>query len=100
MTDASLGQLLDKISGILRVAGYEGRAKWIDERNNVLRNPEATEDSVEFVLKELHGIVLGMGGLFDLRLTLPDDPAQIDRNATSALKVLADQLFEATRGIP
>ena len=100
MTDANLVELLDKISTILRIAGYGDRATWIDERNDVLQNPEATEDSVEFVLKELHGIVLGMGGLFDLRLTVPDDPAQIDRNATSALKVLADQLFEATRGTP
>lgn len=94
MTAADLPQVVAAIRELLEAYGHESRAAWLEEREQVLKagaSPERTETTIQ----ELHAIVLGMGGLFDLPLTTPSKEAGVA--ARDRLDELADRLFELTR---
>ncbi len=61
----------------------------------MLEDPETPADKLEATMNELHHIVLGMGGLMDLRHRAPST-AEAD-SAREDLDTLADRLFELTR---
>lgn len=87
--------VIEQIARILSEHGYEDNAAWLLERAEVLRSPTTPSEDIRQTLDELHSIVTGMGGLFDLRL---EDGAHQDATAARvALDELADRLFELTR---
>lgn len=94
MTATDLPQVVAAIRELLGAHGQESKAAWLEERERTLRaggSPEAIKTTIE----ELHGIVLGMGGLFDLPLTKPSKEAA--EAARVRLDELADRLYDMTR---
>jgi hypothetical protein len=86
-------EVIAQIIDILSNHGYEDKAEWLSQRAEVLRVSTLDQD-VRPTLDELHSIVLGMDGLFDLRL---EEAAGRDAAAArDTLDDLADRLFELT----
>ncbi len=71
------------------------RVDWLSERLAVLSSADSSEVQVGRASADLHGVVLGMGGLTDLHLDSGSVENAIDANAE--LDQLADELFELTR---
>ena len=94
MTTAELAGVVSAVREILEAFGHAQKAAWLAERERVLVAAESL-DEVKSTVEELHSVVLGMGGLFDLPLAAT---SRADRDAARArLDELADRLFELTR---
>ena len=94
MKTAELVRLVAAIRELLVAHGQESKAAWLMEREGALKAAESAE-AIKPTLEELHSIVLGMGGLFDLPLTAPSKEAE--EAAITRLDEFVDQLFEMTR---
>lgn len=88
-------EVLASLSALLDRFGEPARATWFRERRAVLAQAGAQSGDIANAVQELHGVVLGMGGLMDLHLTAgsPSETAEVN----AELERLADQLFELTR---
>lgn len=71
------------------------KAEWLTERLKTLEDSASSSGSVAGAFRDLHGVVLGMGGLMDLHLESPSQDESEEANAE--LDRLADQLYELTR---
>jgi hypothetical protein len=90
--------VLSEIVAVLDLHGQADKARWLASRLAMLREPTATSDQRTRVRAELHSVVLGMGGLVDLRLE-PDPTSRLSVvDARKLLLPLADRLYELTRG--
>jgi hypothetical protein len=95
MSCAPLLSVVESLVELLDEHGYAVKAAWLSERAAVMREPNSSQEDVSETIRELHGVVQGMGGLFDLNL---EDGARRDRStATDVLHKLADELYELTR---
>ncbi|MEI2808946.1 MAG: hypothetical protein V9F00_01660 [Nocardioides sp.] len=94
MTTIELVRLVAAIRELLEAHGQESKGAWLLERERALEAAESPE-VIEWTMEELHSIVLGMGGLFDLPLAATSKEAE--EAARTRLDELADQLFEMTR---
>jgi len=90
-----LVEVLASLSALLERFGEPARGTWLRERRSVLTHAGAQPGDVATAIQELHGVVLGMGGLMDLHLTAGSPSETAEANAE--LERLADQLFELTR---
>ena len=98
MTDQTeLATLVAEIAVLVREGGHADRADWLEERLVALRDPGLSEAELARISSELHGIVLGMGGLMDLELTVGASSSETAGSARARLDDLADRLYEATR---
>jgi len=97
MTKGTLTAVLAEIIDLLQRCGRPDRASWLAERLAVLQQDDATPDVRDRVAAELHGVVLGMGGLMDMTVEPPADSQLSPRTAREKLDKLADQLYELTR---
>jgi hypothetical protein len=98
MTDqAELADLVSQIAPLLREGGHQDRAGWLEQRLELLRRPALPSADLERVAQELHGVVLGMGGLMDLQLTPGPASGETSGSARIKLDELADRLYAATR---
>jgi hypothetical protein len=92
MVPIELIEVLAEIESLLIAWGFQDRADWIAARRAVLGDSDSTDDSREFAMSELHGVVLGMGGLSDL---MP--PNSLDKTADMERRDrLADRLYALT----
>lgn len=82
-----LDSILEEVIAILRAHGFMDKAAWLDERRSDLRSAPDTERAE--VLRSIHAVIPGMGGLVDIPLS--------DHVARARLGVLADRLYELTR---
>ena len=94
---AELEEVTAQIIELLTHTGHSDRADWMAERLRTLRDAQATPDAREFVATELHGVVLGMGGLMDMVLRPDDDIGISSVQARDQLDGLADRLYDLTR---
>jgi hypothetical protein len=93
MTTARLLSVVDRIVSILAGHGRD-KADWLSERAKVLRTPTSQDDDVVRAREEMHGIVMGMGGLFDLALEPSSDRNMAD--IRHELDELPNQLHKLT----
>lgn len=94
MNRMELERVVAEIRAILHAHGQPDRSRWLAERELVLASADSRE-AVTATLNELHSVVLGMGGLFDLPLT--SSLFATAGEARKRLDELADQLYEMTR---
>lgn len=97
MTVSTVENILTEVIDLLRQCGVDDLAVWISERQDVLQASDATNDAREHAMNELHGAVLGMGGLFDLYLVPAAGSPHTTTSARERLDVLSDRLYELTR---
>ncbi|MBA8807747.1 hypothetical protein [Promicromonospora sukumoe] len=69
--------------------------EWLEGRRAILESDRGLER--KSVISDLHRIVLGMGGLMDMRLSGPSP--EMERQANVELRALADRLYELTNVI-
>lgn len=84
--------VIDSLVRILSDHGFASNADWLRTRRSVLADPYASDDAVESTLEELHGVVLGMGGLLDQRIVGPSA-----ETARRKFDELAERLYGLTR---
>lgn len=84
--------VLRSLVGLLSRFGHTDKVTFLTERLNVLADLAAPEEPVARARRELHRIVLGMGGLMDMHLQGPDA-----ESANPELYRLAGRLYELTR---
>ncbi|MGI8627296.1 MAG: hypothetical protein ACR2J5_12110 [Geodermatophilaceae bacterium] len=96
-TPSRLDGLLGEIVGLLRQCGHADKAGWLEERRAVIASADATPDAREHASNEIHGVVLGMGGLMDLSLTPVPESSYTSASARQRLDALGDTLNELTR---
>ncbi|WP_431279062.1 hypothetical protein [Leifsonia poae] len=93
----TLTQLIDvvrRVIELLEQCGRQENAHWMRERLRLLQVGDASETLA--CTKELHSIVLGMGGLIDISLE-PRDPLSLSANdARASMDELADRLYRLT----
>ncbi|GAA5189544.1 hypothetical protein GCM10023346_04380 [Arthrobacter gyeryongensis] len=94
MITIELARVLAAIRELLDAHGQASKAAWLADREQALEAAESPE-TAKLTIAELHSIVLGMGGLFDLPLAAASKEAT--ESARTRLDELADQLFEMTR---
>jgi hypothetical protein len=97
MTAHSLVGVVSQIIDLLQQCGRADRAAWLQERVAVLEAGDAVVDAREHVTNELHGVVLGMGGLMDLSLAPEPGSTYSSASARERLDELADILYDLTR---
>jgi|GEM_PF-6179772 len=97
MTQGTLTAVLAEIVDLLRKCGRPDRASWLAERLTVLQQDGTTADVGDRVAAELHGVVLGMGGLMDITLEPSVESELSPRAAREKLDELADRLYDLTR---
>ena len=97
MMPTQLVDVLSEIIDLLYQCGRTDRAAWLNERRSVLLDEQATADAREHASNELHGVVLGMGGLMDLSLTPESGSSYTSNSARERLDALGDTLYELTR---
>jgi hypothetical protein len=59
----NLIELLDAIVLLLRECGQFERSAWFGQCIVTLEDPASTRDALEHTKTEIHGVILGMGGL-------------------------------------
>ena len=79
---ASLGELLNRLE-------LADKADWIEARRAVLGDPAQSAMAKDAAVREVRGIISGMGSLLDLRVV--DDGLSRERDD------LADRLYALTR---
>jgi hypothetical protein len=87
--------VINKICALLDRFGEDDKVEWLVIRLNVLESVDSGNDEVVETFHEIHGVVLGMGGLMDLYLQGDAVEETVDANAE--LRRLADQVYELTR---
>lgn len=97
MTSTRLVAILSEIIDLLSQCGLTERATWLNDRLAILLDDRATADAREHVSNELHGVVLGMGGLMDLSLAPASGSSYTSSSARERLDLLGDRLYELTR---
>ncbi|MBN9630396.1 MAG: hypothetical protein J0I18_07290 [Actinobacteria bacterium] len=97
MTHEALTAVLVETIDLLRQCGRPDRADWLAERLRILRRDDATAEVRKRAVAELHGVVLGMGGLMDIVVEPPSESKLSPRSARERLDELADKLFDLTR---
>lgn len=97
MSTSELRDVLADIIDILDETGHAERARWLAERLSVLNDHSATPDAQEHVRLEIHGIVLGMGGLMDLEPRPDSSSRRTAAVARQQLDELADRLYVLTK---
>jgi len=90
-----LTAVLRSLIELLRDYGEAAQSKWLSDRLAILVSGSASLEAIATATTELHGIVLGMGGLLDLYLSAGSE--EESKEANRELRRLADQLFELTR---
>jgi hypothetical protein len=91
MSDGDLAAVLGDLITLLDSGGHPDRATWLRER--LMRLSDEIEPAeVEHVREELHGVVLGIVGLYDLTLT-PDESAHRQEGREMRLDELAGRLY-------
>lgn len=97
MSTSELRDVLADIIDLLGQTGHEDRARWLAERLALLSDATATVDAQEYARTELHGVVLGMGGLMDL-VPRPESSSRWTASvARQQLDELADRLYALTK---
>jgi hypothetical protein len=96
MTTRELVGVVAAIREILGTFGHRQMAGWLAERERVLESAASLAE-VKSIVAELHSIVLGMGGLFDLPLAATSKAAS--DAARARLDDLADRLYDLTRDV-
>jgi len=86
-------EVLKRLIDLLSRFGQGDKADWLAER--LAKLPGGSAENGAAVLAELHGAVLGMGGLMDLQLQ--GGSLEESDGANAELDRLGDQLFELTR---
>jgi hypothetical protein len=86
--------LLRALVDLLRRFELSGQADWLAERLRILDDSATSTESIARVVRELHEVVPGMGGLTDLYLK--GDSREETEAANAELYRLADQLYELT----
>jgi hypothetical protein len=98
-TEAAISEHLTAVLRVLiellRGCGEATKAEWLAERLAILVSGPTSHEARSTATTELHGIVLGMGGLMDMYLSAGSEEESKDANRE--LRRLADQLFELTR---
>jgi hypothetical protein len=90
-----LSAVVQALVDLLRRFELSGQADCLAERLRILDDSATSTDSIAMVVRELHGVVPGMGGLTDLYLR---GDSRVETEAANAeLFRLADQLYELTR---
>ncbi|WP_427129142.1 hypothetical protein [Pseudarthrobacter sp. S9] len=97
MTGHNLLGVVSEIINLLKQCGRADKAAWLQERVAVLEARDAVADAREYATNELHGVVLGMGGLMDLSLVPEPGSAYSSESARERLDELADILYDLTR---
>lgn len=97
MTPTGLAGLLSEIIDLLSQCGRTDRAAWLNVRLAILLDDQATADAREHASNELHGVVLGMGGLMDLSLTPASGSSYTSGSARERLDLLGEALYTLTR---
>ena len=94
MSRFEVASVMDQIIEILNRHGYDDKARWLASSAAVLTGADSTEEMVAQTYSDLRGVVLGMGGLMDLRLDAPTPGEAIAARAT--LDELVERLYELT----
>lgn len=97
MTQAYIVRVLSDIIDLLEQCGRTDRAAWLNERMTLLLDVSATPDAIEHAANELHGVVLGMGGLMDLTLDPRPGSQYSSQSAREQLDTLSNTLYDLTR---
>lgn len=99
MGSTSLESILSEIVAILDSHGHSVEANWISERSDAIERDVSagSQGALRVALDELHSIVLGMGGLFDLTLVPIEDGDAVE--ARQRPDKLSDQLYDLTRPV-
>jgi hypothetical protein len=71
-----LADLAELASAVHR-EGYDDRADWLVEREQILRADDSAERTN--AIRELRGVVHGMGGLLDMTYSASDEPQRVYR---------------------
>lgn len=87
--------VVDRIIPLLANYGHGDKADWLREESKILRTPGRSEDEWREVMKKLHSIVPGMGGLMDLPI-YTDSPEERLR-VRKELNDLGDKLYRLTK---
>jgi hypothetical protein len=82
-----LPDLVAQIREAVAREGYPDRDEWLGERERALRSGDA--ERVQTAIKELAGVVHGMGGLLDIYIASAEERRRITD--------LIDQLWAATK---
>jgi hypothetical protein len=98
VTNDELIQVVTEVIEILEECGYDDRASWLSIRAEVLRDEATSGDAYQKVVHELHGVVLGMGGLMDLSLRPRPGSGYTSDSARARLDLLGDRMYVLTRG--
>ena len=94
----TIHSVLEEIISILKQCAEYEHAAWLEERLLVLRDVNrVSEQARSKVFSELHGAVLGMGGLMDLVLRPSSSSRMSSTTARERLDVLSDRLYALTR---
>lgn len=97
MTTSTLLQVLRDTVELLRSCDRGREADWIEERRLILQSEDTPLASRVSAKAELHGIVLGMGGLTDLSLTPEVGALPSAESARERLDRLSDSLYRLSR---
>ncbi|MBA8808533.1 hypothetical protein [Promicromonospora sukumoe] len=92
-------EIIDVVTSLVDLLGRHGNASgaaWLEQRASVLRH--GSEHDRLSAVRDLHRIVLGMGGLMDIYLRAGS--ADEDRRANAELDALAGRLYRLTESTP
>lgn len=90
--------VVEEIIFLLRQCGEDGYVAWLEQKLLALRTADSSSGQGRSeVLSDLHGVVLGMGGLMDLTLRPLSSSRMTSTFARERLDRLSDQLYELTR---
>ena len=96
MTTPELSQVVVRLVELLRQMGHADKADWLGRRLALVSDLTAGTDAVASAKRDLHGVVVGMGGILDLQPKV-DPESQASRAAKEEADVLADRLYELTK---
>jgi len=75
MDPLDLADLVAQIRNAVAREGYPDRAEWLVERERMLQSGDA--ERVQTAIKELSGVVHGMGGLLDIYVASAEERRHI-----------------------
>jgi hypothetical protein len=90
-----LEQVLSEVVVILSSYDQQEKAAWLESRLRVLQATESDSSKRIKATSEVHGVIVGMGGLLDSRLTLSTGE-WAGVAAHERLERLADRLYVLT----
>lgn len=95
MSDKDIVAVLEDLIGLLDSGGHSDRATWLRDRQRRLSGASKSAE-VEHIREELHAVVLGMGGLYDLTLTPGEESGHGQEADEKRLDELAGRLYSLT----